>query len=292
MGDRASENGRGISHWRVGYTVFVDNVSKRIHHSALKEAFGSYGKVVDVFVAYRNRKRRLKPTTFAFIRFNKKVEAIRAMKESSGRLMDGFRVRVVEATTKSAAVPQHTAKEPMGKKCQWALKDSRSFRDVLLGKKVGGNKVNPGETTITPNLENATVVLVEECSPNTEGPACSGGKSIIIVRDVEMEWRKRSLVGQIKSMYNMDVTQEGLRSDGVNVEVCPWNGLQVILRFPSSVECQACWNRRTELVELWFDELELLEGFEGKNVTKIWVKLLDVPLKIWNKDFFVGVGNR
>ncbi|GMI96300.1 hypothetical protein HRI_003299300 [Hibiscus trionum] len=285
--------GRGSYHRREGFSVFVDNVSKRIHHSALREAFGSYGKVVDVFVAYKNMKRRLKPTTFALVRYNMKSEAVRAMKESSGRLMDGFRIRVVEASTNSRVGPQpKSTVKKVEKKVQWALKDSRSFRDVLMGIKAGGTKDSMEVRSSIPATEDATTVLVEECNPDPDGKARWECKSAIIIRDADMEWRKRSLVGQIKSMYNVDIMQEGLCSDGLNVEVCPWYGLQVILRFPSSEDCQACWRRRSELVELWFDELKMLEGFEGKEIMKLWVKILDVPLKIWNKAFFEGIGSR
>ncbi|KAK9046693.1 hypothetical protein V6N11_052574 [Hibiscus sabdariffa] len=75
---------------RDGVSIFVNNVSKRIHPAALKESFQSYGKVVDVFIAYNHIKRRCSPTTFAFVRFNRFEDARVAIAKANGRRMDGF----------------------------------------------------------------------------------------------------------------------------------------------------------------------------------------------------------
>ncbi|KAL4279420.1 hypothetical protein GQ457_03G025840 [Hibiscus cannabinus] len=77
----------------LGYTVFVDNVSKMINHLTLKEDFTIYGTVMDVFVAQRNPKRRAKSTTFAFVRFKNREEASRAVENGYGRVMDGYRIK-------------------------------------------------------------------------------------------------------------------------------------------------------------------------------------------------------
>ncbi|XP_039059541.1 serine/arginine-rich splicing factor SC35-like [Hibiscus syriacus] len=74
------------------YHVFMDNISKRIHHSTLKEAFSVYGEVIDVFIAYN--KRYGKKTTFALVRYKKLTAANRAIEMGDGRLMDGHFIRV------------------------------------------------------------------------------------------------------------------------------------------------------------------------------------------------------
>ncbi|KAK9042828.1 hypothetical protein V6N11_071183 [Hibiscus sabdariffa] len=48
---------------RRGFSVFVDNVSKRIHYFTLREAFSAYGEIVDVYVAYRSKRRSWRRTT-------------------------------------------------------------------------------------------------------------------------------------------------------------------------------------------------------------------------------------
>ncbi|XP_039006146.1 uncharacterized protein LOC120133680 [Hibiscus syriacus] len=80
-----------VSKW---HTVFVNNVSKRIHSETLKETFQAYGVVTDVFIAYRSRRRETVGSTFAFVRFRSKSEADTAVRRADGRIMDGFKIRV------------------------------------------------------------------------------------------------------------------------------------------------------------------------------------------------------
>ncbi|KAK9037377.1 hypothetical protein V6N11_022289 [Hibiscus sabdariffa] len=79
---------------RSSRTVFVENVSKRIYVLTLKEAFQCYGHVVDVYIAYRNRKRQGRPTTFAFVRFRSLAKAKWAVKNGDNQKMDGFCIKV------------------------------------------------------------------------------------------------------------------------------------------------------------------------------------------------------
>ncbi|XP_039011878.1 polyadenylate-binding protein 5-like [Hibiscus syriacus] len=75
----------------MNFSVFVNNVSKRIHPSSLKEAFMEYGVVSDVFIAFRSRRRLYDKSNFAFVRFKSKQEARVAVRKADGRLMDGFK---------------------------------------------------------------------------------------------------------------------------------------------------------------------------------------------------------
>ncbi|GMI63987.1 hypothetical protein HRI_000068000 [Hibiscus trionum] len=79
---------------RLGFAIFIDNVSKRIHYETLKEAFQAYGCVFDVYIAYKSLKRKDKPTTFSFVRFGTEIEARSVVERSNGRLMDGKQIRV------------------------------------------------------------------------------------------------------------------------------------------------------------------------------------------------------
>ncbi|KAK8523153.1 hypothetical protein V6N12_047683 [Hibiscus sabdariffa] len=63
---------------RPGVSIFVDNISRRIHQNTLKEAFQVYGRVVEVFIAYNSLKRLGKPTTFAFVSFSATQRRVQA----------------------------------------------------------------------------------------------------------------------------------------------------------------------------------------------------------------------
>ncbi|KAK8704654.1 hypothetical protein V6N13_048271 [Hibiscus sabdariffa] len=79
---------------RDSVSVFINFMSKRIHRSTLREAFGAYRKVLDVYVAYNNPRRSRMKSTLAFVRFTNMVEALRAVKEVNGQRMDGFSIKV------------------------------------------------------------------------------------------------------------------------------------------------------------------------------------------------------
>ncbi|GMI85574.1 hypothetical protein HRI_002226700 [Hibiscus trionum] len=133
---------------RLGVSIFIDNVSKRIHPRTLKEALSGFGVVADTYIAYWNRRRRNNPITFAFARFSSEGEAIAAVREGNGRMMDGFRVNMFLADQKEKnhvterSQLENGSSRPrtrvVGARKNGSWRDGRSFKDVLLGAK-GGN---------------------------------------------------------------------------------------------------------------------------------------------------------
>ncbi|GMI85109.1 hypothetical protein HRI_002180200 [Hibiscus trionum] len=108
----------------------------------------------------------------------------------------------------------------------------------------------------------------------------------------DMKWLKACLVGRIKPMYNVEVVQDALRSDGLNATVCNWNGLLSVIRADSEATKSKIWEVREELLSIWFDELEFLQGFEDKMRVKVLVELKNVSLHLWNTWFFWHLGER
>ncbi|KAK8665826.1 hypothetical protein V6N13_005984 [Hibiscus sabdariffa] len=84
-----------------GVAVFVNFVSKRIHPSTPKDAFETYGKVIDVFIAINNIKRRDMRSTFAFVSFSNLKEAMNAINGANNRKIDGFDIKVILDTNVS-----------------------------------------------------------------------------------------------------------------------------------------------------------------------------------------------
>ncbi|KAK8670727.1 hypothetical protein V6N13_037345 [Hibiscus sabdariffa] len=86
-----------VNQWtarRGGAIVFVNFVSKRISQSALREAFELYGRVTDVYIAYKNPTRVKMRSTFVFVRFSNMGEATKAVEFGNNRRMDGFTIKV------------------------------------------------------------------------------------------------------------------------------------------------------------------------------------------------------
>ncbi|XVE52249.1 hypothetical protein DITRI_Ditri02bG0108000 [Diplodiscus trichospermus] len=89
----------GRSDWRASlFSIFVDRLSRRVSIEALWKAFGEYGKVMDVFIPFHDSGNRERNTTFAFVRYKQKSEMLKAIEEGNMRRIDGWFIRVKEAS--------------------------------------------------------------------------------------------------------------------------------------------------------------------------------------------------
>ncbi|GMI76022.1 hypothetical protein HRI_001271500 [Hibiscus trionum] len=123
---------------RKGFTVFVNHVSKRIHRLTLQEAFSVYGEVADVYIAYNNVKRKNRRDTFAFIRFAKQGEAMKAIEQGDGRRMDGFNIKCYMGRSVWSRQPlsanQNATKRDIpatAARKYYKLTDGRSYKEAL-----------------------------------------------------------------------------------------------------------------------------------------------------------------
>ncbi|KAK8696942.1 hypothetical protein V6N13_113110 [Hibiscus sabdariffa] len=136
------------------------------------------------------------------------------------------------------------------------------------------------------------LVKVIDLAPGAGSVVMDNASRSICIKEADMTWKRSCLVGSMTPIFNIETIQEALRSDGFQVEVCPWFGLTVILKFTNVEEKMRCWRARSKLLRTWLDKCELLEGFEGKKRLKIWVLLQDVPLSVWNFNFLIGLTSR
>ncbi|KAE8729357.1 hypothetical protein F3Y22_tig00003721pilonHSYRG00352 [Hibiscus syriacus] len=73
------------------YTIFIENVSEKIHWKRLGSIFGSHGQVIDAFIP---KKRNSKGFRFGFIRFATIEEARTAISKMNGNHIYGNKIRV------------------------------------------------------------------------------------------------------------------------------------------------------------------------------------------------------
>ncbi|GMI82836.1 hypothetical protein HRI_001952900 [Hibiscus trionum] len=186
------------------------------------------------------------------------------------------------------------------------MRDFRTYKEALMSKKVRlNNQVRRDEDTFSKVLgglqggknkeKNEEVTGKCEVRYVSEYPPVIKKDKIdrtILFRKELAAWIRYSVVGKIKSMYNTDIVQDALRAEGLRATVCPWEGNLVVIRLFNEQERNLLWESRRELLRTWLDELELLEGFDGKHVSKCWVLLSNVPLRIWNPEFFTGLCNQ
>ncbi|XWS27533.1 hypothetical protein CRYUN_Cryun26dG0123600 [Craigia yunnanensis] len=132
--------------WRSNlYLVFVDNLSHRISRNTLWEAFCAYGRVVDVYISFKNRGSKDKAVTFAFFRYKYESELRKVIEAGNNKRIDGRFIKVKKATygwkeKRKNAGFQGLVKEsdvfPVAKRNLNTCRDNRSYRDVLVAMKL------------------------------------------------------------------------------------------------------------------------------------------------------------
>ncbi|XVE84637.1 hypothetical protein DITRI_Ditri17bG0028600 [Diplodiscus trichospermus] len=85
--------------WRANiYSIFVDNLNRRVSKEALWEAFSEFGRVMIVFISFSVISNRDKETTFAFVRYKFRSEMMKAIVDGNNRKIDRWFIRVKEAS--------------------------------------------------------------------------------------------------------------------------------------------------------------------------------------------------
>ncbi|KAK8607167.1 hypothetical protein V6N13_052911 [Hibiscus sabdariffa] len=107
----------------------------------------------------------------------------------------------------------------------------------------------------------------------------------------DMIWLKRCLAGKIKSMYNPELVQQALITNGFGCKVSPRHGSLVIVCFDSELLVNNAWNDKAKVLDLWFEFIEPLVSSESNERVKLWLILEEVPLRIWHESFFSRIGN-
>ncbi|KAK8572692.1 hypothetical protein V6N12_028739 [Hibiscus sabdariffa] len=250
---------------RDSVSVFINFMSKRIHRSTLREAFGAYRKVLDVYVAYNNPRRSRMKSTLAFVRFTNMVEALRAVKEVNGQRMDGFSIKVFLERKYSEPLKNPTnrgskanMKTPLNKNLNMR-KVGVSYKEALLN-----NFHAKSETTNPTRI--STSHAREDVSDKT---VRSGADFISIsVSKVELEWLKMCFVGQIKS------------------------GFYAITRFKEEEQMTIFWDMKESLLDSWFADKDTIDNFMNMKKLRIWDCFEGIPIMVWQESVFKAIVSR
>ncbi|KAK8559941.1 hypothetical protein V6N12_012752 [Hibiscus sabdariffa] len=89
---------------------------------------------------------RYKKTTFAFIGFIGESKEKVAIEKGSGRLMDGFHIRVYNVRSGKESTMKSTTKAQVARKC-FKSRDFRSYKEVLMSNEKQIRNKSYGETT-------------------------------------------------------------------------------------------------------------------------------------------------
>ncbi|PPS06674.1 hypothetical protein GOBAR_AA13987 [Gossypium barbadense] len=204
----------------VSFTKVVDNLSKRVPSSALRELFDHFGRVTDVCVAYFNPRRNVSTAKYV-----SKSDIF------SGRRSRGVRnVTVSETLIGNGLFGAHKQKlpkssNPRPKVFSGALRDSRSY---IIG-------ANP-----LPMVDERGRVSGDKANRSTGQEQCSQ----------DIDWLKRRLIGNVKKVYSLEMVQKALLSENIKCKVCPWGGPSSILAIDSSNDLEDNKIQRCLLVDV------------------------------------------
>ncbi|KAE8707784.1 Pentatricopeptide repeat-containing protein [Hibiscus syriacus] len=109
---KAREDSKGHYFSGEEWTMFVNNLSKRVSRRALRELFHYQGPVTRVFIPSVTNKPKYKTSTFAFIQFASEDSLRKAIENVNGTWIDGMRVsvggyKVSELSNKGSGDEEH-----------------------------------------------------------------------------------------------------------------------------------------------------------------------------------------
>ncbi|XVF57147.1 hypothetical protein PTKIN_Ptkin06aG0180600 [Pterospermum kingtungense] len=251
------------------YTVFVNNLSRRVTRSALWEAFEAYGRVADMFISFHSKR----PFCFAFVRYRSVDECIRVVRGGNRRRIDGQVIMVKEASfgwkerCSDKELKSHREGTSSRRTSQWRVRDNRTFKEALMGafvrKESGGASKG---------------VFLEEIFLGIDIPT------------QETEWLSHSVFAATKDSMFLDDVTEFVSKLGSKGMVSPIGGISVCVTFDSQ-------NARDEfsdkIVCMENSPLFDLQKWNGNHqkLIYVWVLIEDVPFHLWNVSFFEQLGN-
>ncbi|KAF5818018.1 putative RNA recognition motif domain, nucleotide-binding alpha-beta plait domain superfamily [Helianthus annuus] len=103
----------------------------------------------------------------------------------------------------------------------------------------------------------------------------------------------KSLVGEVKDIDFLNDLKDllmGITEEGVGLKYL--GGLKVLLCFSSPAEAEEFRCDKVEIWERWFSRLYIWEGIPPVFERVAWVKILGVPVSLWDRTVFNKIGER
>ncbi|KAJ0471110.1 putative nucleotide-binding alpha-beta plait domain superfamily, RNA-binding domain superfamily [Helianthus annuus] len=155
---------------------------------------------------------------------------------------------------------------------------------VIEPLKVPGNSTShyPGlrsyKSVLAPNSKVKTDNLIELPPMNVE---------------TKKIWEYKALVGEAKDLdilNNLKRHLSGIMEDGLGLKYL--GGLKVLLCFDSAVQAEEFHVNMIEEWEKWFTRVYVWEGVPPVFERVAWIKILGVPISLWDRHVFDRIGER
>ncbi|XVF51713.1 hypothetical protein PTKIN_Ptkin04bG0206600 [Pterospermum kingtungense] len=110
------------------------------------------------------------------------------------------------------------------------------------------------------------------------------------ISESEVEWMDLYISVRVKEHYCVESISSDLALHGFKVLVCPMGGVSVLVKFSSLEEKQSFLKSSLSSKAHWLEDLLPLNKF-GQRLFPLWIKLEEVPLYLWNFNFFNSLGD-
>ncbi|KAE8675548.1 RecQ-mediated genome instability protein 1 [Hibiscus syriacus] len=243
------------------WSVFVDNLSRRVSRRALGEHFSYHGKVIRVFIPFINNRPKYKDCTFAFVHFASKEDLCNAVEKMNNVRVNGriIYVSVAKYDKRSEKKSREGIRAEGSKRVETGeLKGRRMTSPAQVAEKMERmNRFIDGRTY------RDTVVGVKKVPKghqlSSQGNKKEEKKSLEVFIPVEERlWLKFSLTGICKGIFEVDFVQKALRNEGFKVKVIRWGFVKnaCLVVFQSVEEIRIAMEERWEALSFWFEILE------------------------------------
>ncbi|XVE89961.1 hypothetical protein DITRI_Ditri20bG0038400 [Diplodiscus trichospermus] len=242
--------------WRTNlFTIFIVNLSRRVPKRALWETFSEYGKVVDIYISSSFKSNRDRDTTFAFVRYKFRSEMVKAILNGNNRRIEGWCIRVKEATygwnerrlRKADQIQDKGKNKAMTTEYgggSRSMSDYRSYSDIVKGK---------GDRGVTQSKE-----FEMEIPPN------------------DMKWLQRSAIGHVRDYSEVEKMFKSLVAAGINCQLCPMGGVTVLLIFETKEAMENSIRESKMVLDEWIEDLAPWRNSSRQRKLAIWIMLEDV----------------
>ncbi|GMI86216.1 hypothetical protein HRI_002290900 [Hibiscus trionum] len=275
------------------WTVFVDNLSRRVSRSTLRERTSIHGKVICVFIPLINNKAKYKKSTFAFISLASKLDMERVIEKLDGSLIHGLVVKVDKARFPRA---NKVTKENSSLNQEMKNNSDMRKKGVNTDKCSMESKIFYGPETYREALLSRSIAKNSDRLSQESGDFAKAKVNSLLdftAPAEDMKWLEKCMVGIIKKNFERDFVQRALQNDGINVKISKWgvDFNSFVILFNSLEEMKEVWSSKQQELCYWFEHIgPLIQNGIPHHFASIL--LTGVPLFCWHQSFFESLGNR
>ncbi|KAF5758506.1 putative RNA recognition motif domain, nucleotide-binding alpha-beta plait domain superfamily [Helianthus annuus] len=258
-------------------TSFLSNLPNTCNRDSLWQAFGHFNNLEDAFVPFKKDRSGNK---FGFLKLSNVKEPEECIDSLKKVRIDGAVVGVNIAKYNrdgSKVDPNNSGNRVFVFERLHGLVQSSNLVEAMPGPGIDQHRKKTYCSVVKASgVENMVTISLPPMNSVTK-------------KSLEF----KSLIGEVKDidiLNNLKVFLSGITEEGLNLKYL--GGLKVLLCFNSPEEVEDFRYSKMELWEKWFSRLYLWEGIPPIFERIAWIKILGVPLSLWDHHVINKIGER